>query len=297
MSDRLPFIAQRLFNRPLAITPEKAEIVVAALAERLGVVQLNRLDGSVRSFADEEILIEERDCEPQLRRGYDLVNGVAVIQVEGTLVHKNGHLRPYSGMTGYDGIRANLLMAVDDPKAKAIAFDIDSPGGECAGCFDLADTIFAARGRKPMWAILSECAYSAAYALASSCDRIVVPRTGGTGSIGIIAMHVDISRALTKAGFAVTLISYGERKADFAETAPLSKEALARAQSDVDAMGRMFDALVARNRKLDAVKVKSYQASTFMGTSGVAAKLADAVMSPDAAMRELIQRANQKRAA
>ena len=102
-------------------------------------------------------------------------------------------------------------------------------------------------------------------------------------------MHVDMSRALGKAGLNVTLISYGSRKADFAETQPLSKEALVRAQADVDTMGAMFDALVARNRKIPAAKVKSYQASTFMGAKGVAAGLADAVMAPDEAFRALIK--------
>ena len=36
---------------------------------------------------------------------------------------------------------------------------------------NLVDAIYASRGRKPIWAILSESAYSAAYALASACDR------------------------------------------------------------------------------------------------------------------------------
>lgn len=289
MNDRFHFIMQRMFNQPLAITPHKAEMIVGALAERLGIVQLQRLDGSMRPLASDIIIVDDDAPVTAERRGYDIVAGVAVIQVEGTLVNKNGTLRPYSGMTGYDGIRANLISALADKDVDAIVLDVDSPGGECAGCFDLADTIFSARGKKPMWAILSECAFSAAYALASSCDRVIVPRTGGTGSIGIIAMHLDMSKALDKAGFAVTFIQYGARKADFAETAPLSKEALARAQADVDEMGAMFDLLVARNRKIAASKVKSFQAGTFMGRHGVDAGLADAVMSPDEAMRELVR--------
>jgi len=292
MNNRFPFIAQRLFNKPLAITPEKAEIVVAALAERLGIVQLQRLDGSIRPLMDDNVVTfddDGGDKPEETRKGYDTVAGVAIIQVEGTLVHKSGTLRPWSGMTGYDGIRQNLLTALSDRAVEAIAFDVDSPGGECSGVFDLCDEIFEARSKKPIWAILSESAYSAAYAIASSCSRVIVPRTGGTGSIGIIAMHVDMSRALGKAGFAVTLIRYGSRKADFNEMQPLSKEAQARAQADVDTMGAMFDALVARNRRMSAAKVKSFQASTFMGANGVAAGLADAVMSPDAAFRELIK--------
>jgi ClpP class serine protease len=291
-ANRLPFLAQRLFNTPLAITPQKAEIVVAALAERLGIMQLQRLDGSIRTFVDEDIAGVDDAPEREETKGYNIVGGVAIVQIEGTLVAKSGTLRPWSGMTGYDGIRQNLLTALADERVDGIVFDVDSPGGECAGCFDLADTIFRARAQKPIWAILSECAYSAAYALASAASKVIVPRTGGTGSIGIIAMHVDMSAAIGKAGLAVTLITYGARKADFSDVAPLSKDALARAQADVDQMGATFDALVARNRKLSPDKVKSFQASTFMGARGVAAGLADAVMAPDAAMRSFIASLN-----
>jgi hypothetical protein len=35
---RFAHLAQRIFNVPLAITPQKAEIIVAALAQRLGIV-------------------------------------------------------------------------------------------------------------------------------------------------------------------------------------------------------------------------------------------------------------------
>ena len=48
-------------------------------------------------------------------------------------MQKLGTLRPYSGMTGYDGIRQNFLEALSDPAVEAIVLDIDSPGGEVAG--------------------------------------------------------------------------------------------------------------------------------------------------------------------
>jgi len=285
-------LAQRLFNVPLAIRPDKAEIIMAALAQRLGVVSLVRLDGKILAFdgdGDGDDQTGELSPVSARREGYDIVAGVAIIAIQGTLVQRNGYLRPTSGMTGYDGIRQNVLGALADPAVKAIALDIDSPGGEVAGCFDLADTIFAARGKKPIWAILAEGAYSAAYALASACDRITLPRTGGAGSIGVIAMHVDVSKFLAKEGVAVTLIQYGARKADGQPYEPLSDEAHARAQRDVDAMGALFDATVARNRKLPAAKVKSFEAATFMGESAVASGLADSVMAPDASFSALLR--------
>jgi ClpP class serine protease len=74
------------------------------------------------------------------------------------------------------------------------------PGGEVSGCFDLVDAIYAIRGKKPIWGILNEYAYSAGYAIASACDYVTVPRTGGVGSIGVITMHVDMSKAIDSAG-------------------------------------------------------------------------------------------------
>lgn len=281
-------LAQRVFNAPLAITPAKAEMIVAALAQRLNITQLVRTDGQMVAFNGDDdftVGVEEKESP----RGYITVGGAALIAVQGTLVQKLGTLRPYSGMTGYDGIRTNLQIALDDKDVKGIVFDIDSPGGECAGLFDLADTIYSLRGKKPMWAVLSENAMSAAYALASCADKVMVPRTGNTGSIGIICMHVDMSKWLAKEGLTVTLIQYGARKADGTEFQPLSNEALQRFQADIDTLGGMFDGLVARNRKLGASRVKSYHAATFMGERGVAAGLADAVMAPDAAMRAFIK--------
>lgn len=285
--NRFANVAQRLFNAPLAITPQKAEMVVAALAQRLGITQLVRLDGSVLAF-DGDYEADEAE-ERQSPRGYSMVGPAAVIQVQGTLVQKLGTLRPYSGMTGYDGLRINLLTALQDKAVRGIVWDIDSPGGECAGLFDLCDTITASRSQKPQCAILSESAYSAGYAIASCAPKVYVPRTGGTGSIGVICMHVDYSKWLSKEGIAVTLIQYGSRKADGSQYKPLSNEALTRFQSDIDTLGGMFDSLVAGNRKLSASRVKGYQAATFMGVNGVTAGLADAVMAPDAAMRSFIK--------
>jgi capsid assembly protease len=281
---KFPLLAQRLFNTPLAIHPGKAEVVMAALSDHFGLSKLFRPDG-------QSVALNAYDLEEEAEAAwtpYRVVGGVAIIPIEGTLVHKLGTLRPYSGMTGYDGIRANLSLAVEDPSVKGIMFDIDSGGGEVAGCFDLVDDIHAARGDKPMWSVLSECAYSAAYAIASATDRIIVPRTGGTGSVGVISLNVDLTRALDKDGVAVTLITYGDRKADGHPAQVLSAEALARKQADVDSVGDLFVETTARNRKMPASRVKATQAGTFLGAAGVEVGFADDVMAPSAAFRALL---------
>ncbi len=280
----LPFLAQRLFNTPLAVTPAKAEMVMAALADRFGIAKLFRPSGDVVAMSG--FAMDEDDEMPD--RAYNVVRGVAIIPISGTLVNKSGYLQPYSGMTGYDGIRACFSMALEDESVRAIMLDIDSGGGEVSGCFDIVDAIYNARGEKPIWAVLSESAYSAAYAIASACDKITVPRTGGTGSVGVICAHVDFSKALSKEGITVTMIHYGDRKVDGSEYVPLSSEALKRFQADVDTMGELFCDTVARNRNMSAAKVRGTQATTFLGAAGVEIGFADAVMAPDEAFRSLL---------
>jgi ClpP class serine protease len=220
--------------------------------------------------------------------GYEVVAGVAVIRICGILVQSLGGRDYGDWATAYDAIRLSFLAALADPDVKAIVFSVRSGGGEVSGCFDLADTIYSARGIKPTLAILCESAYSAAYALASSCEQIAVPRTGGTGSVGVICAHVDMSKALEKFGVDITLITFGARKADGAESAPLSDTALARFQADVDVMGELFVETVARNRGIAASKIRDTEAATFLGRAGVSIGLADAVMSPDTAFRALL---------
>ncbi|PQQ22358.1 S49 family peptidase [Photorhabdus hindustanensis] len=276
----LPHLAQRLFNTPLALHPRKAEVVMAALTDRFGITRINAMsdwddDGSF--------------SRPKNDAGYDVVEGIAVIPIQGTLVQKLGSLRPYSGMTGYDGIRQSFLTALYDPEVNGICLDIDSPGGEVAGCFDLVDEIYSARGTKPIHAILSEAAYSAAYALASAADKIYVPRTGGVGSIGVIVIHCDWSQRIKEDGLQVTIITYGDRKAESNPYVPLTEQARTAIQDDVDAMGKLFVSTVARNRGISEKTIRGTQAACFLAAEGVSLGLADEVITPDAAFRKLLR--------
>ena len=282
----LPHLAQRLFNTPLALHPQKAEVVMAAMMDRFGITRINTLASDW--LGDDESFTRKARKEDA---GYDVVGGIAVIPVQGTLVQKLGSLRPYSGMTGYDGIRQSFLTAVSDPEVSGICLDIDSPGGEVAGCFDLVDEIYHARGSKPVHAILTENAYSAAYAIASAADRIHVPRTGGVGSVGVIVIHCDWSQRIKEDGLSVTIITYGDRKAESNPYVKLSDQARAAIQDDVDVMGRLFVSTVARNRGISEKTVRNTQAACFLAADGVSLGLADEVITPDAAFRKLINEA------
>nr|WP_234480284.1 S49 family peptidase [Erwinia sp. S38] len=259
---------------------------MAAMMDRFGITRMNTLASDW--LGDDDTFTRKARKKDS---GYDVVDGVAIISIQGTLVQKLGSLRPYSGMTGYDGIRQSFLTAINDPEVTGICLDIDSSGGEVAGCFDLVDEIYLARGKKPIHAILTENAYSAAYALASAADRIHVPRTGGVGSVGVIVIHCDWSQRIKEDGLAVSIITYGDRKAESNPYVKLSDQARTAIQDDVDTMGALFVSTVARNRGIAEKTVRNTQAACFMAAEGVNLGLADGVMTPDAAFRKLLTEA------
>jgi signal peptide peptidase SppA len=270
---------ERFLNAPLALWPGHSAVLLEMLRSPVEFVH------SLVEVPREAQMAQALEARSERMRPYDLVDGVAIIPVQGILVH--GCAWWGWNETDYGSIGEKMLAALEDSEVRAIALHINSPGGEVAGCFDLADMIYAMRGTKPIWAILDESAFSAAYALACCADRIIVPRTGGTGSIGVISMHVDITAALEKFGIKVTTIQFGDQKSDSYPTTPLSDAARERFQSDVDLMGEMFVDLVARGRGIAASKVRGTQAGCFLGAAGVTAGLADEVLSPDEAFVSL----------
>jgi ClpP class serine protease len=235
----------------------------------------------------------------QTTRFYEVIEGIAVIPVHGILVAKWPY--PYSDyVTGYDMLRLKFAQAFADPEVRAIAMDIESPGGEVSGCFDLVDWIFASKSAaaKPIAAILTDYAYSAGYALASVADSIAAPRTGGAGSIGVYMAHVEFAKALEDWGVKVTLIHSGDRKVDGNPFEALPDRVKAEWQAEVDDLRNLFAATVGRNRqaagaKLDAAAALATEAACYSGPARLAEALAlgliDAVLSPDEAFAQLRQ--------
>lgn len=238
------------------------------------------------------------------QRLYGVADGVAVIPVGGLLVAKLGYVG-WGWITGYDGLRVQLAQAFADPEVKGIALDIDSGGGDVAGCFDLVEWAMAAKvaAGKPVGAILSETAYSAAYAFASWADSIAVPRTGGVGSIGAVCVHWDFSAMLAREGLKPSLIASGQHKVDGNPFQPLPEDVRMRWTATVDDLRRLFAETVARNRQaagaaLTMEQAMGTEAQCFAGPAGVAEAvrlgLADAILSPDRAFAALVGHVNTK---
>lgn len=213
----LPHIASMAFNEPLMLEPAYARVFFCALAGQLGISRLTDAvsgDSLTAQEAPATLALSGDDDGPRQARSYQVMNGIAVLPVSGTLVSRTRALQPYSGMTGYNGIIARLQQAASDPMVDGILLDMDTPGGMVAGAFDCADIIARVRDIKPVWALANDMNCSAGQLLASAASRRLVTQTARTGSIGVMMAHSNYGAALEKQGVEITLIYSGSHKVD-----------------------------------------------------------------------------------
>jgi signal peptide peptidase SppA len=212
--------------------------------------------------------------------------GIAVIPVHGTLVKRTAGLDAASGLTSYAEIGAMLAAALADPAVAGILLDVDSPGGEASGSFELARQVRAASTVKPVWAVANDSAFSAAYAIAASAQRVIVAETGGVGSIGVIALHIDQSVKDAQDGYRYTAITAGSHKNDFSPHAPLDDAARAELQTEVDRLYGLFAGQVAVHRGMSEERVRATEAGLFFGPNAVTVGLADGVGTFESALAD-----------
>lgn len=265
----LPHLASRLYGTPLLLARAKLDVILSVLGERV-------------NWPESDLAVPSVQKRPSI----DAPVGIAVIPVVGSLVRRTVGLDPASGFTSYAEIAGMVDAALSDPSVEGIVLDIDSPGGEAGGVFELGERIRAADAIKPVWAVAADSAFSAAYAIGCSASRLLVSRTGGVGSIGVIAMHVDQTARDAQQGYRYTPITAGDHKNDFSPHEKLGPEAHARLQAEVDRLYAMFVDHVSTMRKLDADAVRATEAGIYFGMDAVTAGLADAVGSLDAVLAE-----------
>jgi len=263
----LPHLASRLYGTPLLLVRSKLDVILSVLGDR---VQW--------PTAKEAIPV------PAPRSSVSAAPGIALIPVYGTLVRRSLGLDAASGLTSYGQVAAMLDAALADASITGILLDIDSPGGEAGGVFELAQRVRAASAVKPVWAVASDSAFSAAYAIASAASRIYVSQTGGVGSIGVIAMHVDQTARDAQDGYRYTAVTAGAHKSDFSPHEPLDPDAYALLQAEVDRLYGLFVDHVASMRGLDAAAVRATEAGLYFGPNAISVGLADRLGTTESAL-------------
>lgn len=292
MSFRYAHIAQNVFNTPVMYDERKAAAFLHGLGGRIAgdtIVIANTPEaidhvggGGGRPLAGKVGNRLERAYTGANLLPFDVYQGVAIIPVEGTLVHKGGWIGAASGETSYQGLMSQIAMARKSPDVRGVAYEFDSYGGAVNGAFEVAASMAQLSKEKPTISILTDYAYSAGYLLASQARSIVMPEFGGAGSIGVIMLHADYSAALEDDGIKVTIIRAGAKKADGNPYEALSAELADRWTAQAEVMRQKFAAVVAKGRggKITKAGALATEADAFDASEALKLGLVDAIADP-----------------
>lgn len=258
--------------RPWCILPESLNEVLA-IADRMG---------------DPEAL-ETRLGKPlENTRTVDTrSNGIAVVPVTGPIFRYANLLTMISGATSTQVLATDIQTAIDDRSVRGIILDINSPGGEAAGINELAQMIFDARSKKPIWAYVGGTGASGAYWIASAASKILVDKTAILGSIGVVMSYRDTRSRDEKSGVRdVEIVSSNspDKRLD-----PTTEIGRAKVLKIVDDMADVFIGSVARNRGVTRDQVISDfgRGGLLVGENAVKAGMADGASSLESAISEL----------
>lgn len=287
-------VADRVLNRPLLITRDKAQVILSVLAGRIGVTspEASRFEGdSVERDADGNVKTTRDRWGDSVvkRKPYNVSNGVGIITITGSLVNRGAWVGASSGLTSYEGIGHQFKTAAADDDIHSVIIDMHTPGGEAVGAFEAAALARQLSAKKRTVALVNGMAASAGYAIASAANEIVTTETGVSGSIGVVLLHADFSRQLDREGITPSLIHAGAHKVDGNPFEPLSEDVRADLQAEVNAFYESFLQTVSKGRgaRLSIDAARKTEARTMIGEEAVKAGLADRVGTFETVLADL----------
>lgn len=273
-----------IITAPWAIQPDK-------LLEIQAIYATHMRGEKIDIAAVEQRLGRPLASEP---KPYDVIDGVAVLPLEGVSGRRMNLLTQISGGVSTELAQRDIRSALADQSVHSIILAIDSPGGTVDGTQALAATIAGARAVKPIVTLATGMMASAAYWYGSAADaRYISDSTTQVGSIGVIAKHLDTSVADANEGVKTTLVSAGKFKTVANHNGPITAEDLASMQDRVDYIYSLFISDVAAHLGItpEAVHQRMGDGRVFIGQRAIAAGLVDGVATLD----ELVQQLNRDR--
>lgn len=176
-----------------------------------------------------------------------LHDGIAIIEVAGSLTNIDNPLVRFFGMTPYSMVYDAFVQAAMDDRVEKIAAVFDTDGGTVKGLSSALEGINIAVKAKGVHSFVQGSMNSAGYWLGSASTTIDADKMAEIGSIGIIAVIKNVSAALEKEGVKVEVMRAGKDKARINPYEPLSEEVKAELQKELDRKHEMFIEAVAEN--------------------------------------------------
>lgn len=276
-------IVNYITDRPWAILEEKLHAIGDLIALRASGLTLTEQEVQAR-------IGETREGSTQTE------GAIAVVPIFGVMSHRMNMLSAYSGGTSTELLAAKIRQLAGDASIQAIVLDIDSEGGMVEGVPELWSTIYKARGEKRIIAVANAMAASAAYYVASAAEEIVATPSGSVGSIGVLHIHMEVSKAAEAAGIKYTITRAGEHKAELNPYEPLSDDAQEYIQGRVDEAYEMFVRDVAKGRGVKVAEVrKNYgQGRMLSAKNALEAGMIDRIATLDEVLSKLVGQQRKK---
>ena len=253
------------------------------------------------SRSDLKILIETKPqiLDRENKNGFiisEKIGSVGVMHIRGVIVEKSDEFGHFWERFGFEcsceTIRAELAKMMTDDTIEDIILNIDTFGGAVEGVDTVAKDLRAAREKKNIVSIANSAMLSAGLWIGTATNKVYASsRTTHIGSLGVVALHQEISGFEEKIGVKTTEISAGKFKRIASQFEPLSKEGKAYLQERVDFIYSLFVESIAENRKtdIDTVAANMAEGRVFLGQQAIAVGLADEIID----FNELLEKLNK----
>lgn len=177
-----------------------------------------------------------------------LTNGIAVIGAVGETAENSW----YFNIASYANLRAQIEACLASKEVEGIMLLINSPGGSVGGLFETCEYIKSASKTKPIWSHVTAMGCSAAYALASSCQKIGATKTSEIGSVGVMCECCDVEKTSEKFGWFTKI--FRSKNASKKNLSPMTKEGEKDLQEKLDFYEDCFYSHLSETRGIDKEK-------------------------------------------
>ncbi len=211
---------------------------------------------------------------------------VAVVRLAGVI----GQTSMIGGRINMEAAGPVLQRAFRLPGLKAVALEINSPGGSPAQAALIHNRIRALAGERdvPVMAFVEDVAASGGYWLAAAADEIFVDDNSIVGSIGVVYSGFGFQEALGKLGIERRLYTAGEKKAmldPFLSVEPDDLDRLRRIQEELHGNFREL-VRARRGARLAESDPDLFSGEFWLGRKAIGLGLADGIGDIRSVLRE-----------
>jgi ClpP class serine protease len=268
-------LIERVFFRPWLITPGGY--------------------AAVRALVDRKMNGEKGDWEAVMpaREGLEIDgNGIAHIEVSGTLCRNVGPLEACCGAYDYDWLEEGLEEAML-AGCRGVFLEVDSPGGSAEGCCEAGEILADVARRVPVVVYSEGQVASAAYAIACNATKLFGAASSTWGSIGCIIPWRDSEAAEAAAGLAWNpVVNEGGVLKGTGHGPVLTAAERASLQQLVDDSFGLFKETVLKNRNVPA---EAMSGGLYLAARALSFNLVDAIGTEDAAYQNLLALVEKKK--